>query len=228
MIFPNLEIEGTVQVSDRTRLDATKSFITPDEAAISLVRIRPSASDSYIDVTSNKYLDWEYPTDGTTVVTIEVTTDGAPVTKDESITVLTSADDYLWSSDSDLVAHEDDILKYVRKGRNSYLDKHRMAQERILAYFDERRIWDNEGNRLTKASVTDSQEVKEWSKFEVLSMIYSSLSNAVDDVFMDKALKYKELRNQARNRAALRFDADNDGDTDTSPRDMVSYTMVRR
>lgn len=228
MIFPSLELEGIVQVFDRTRLNASKSFITPDEAIISLIRIKPEASGTFITVTSNKYLDWEYATDGIKVVTVEVTTDGVAVTKDFTLTIITKENDNLWSEDASLVDHEDDITKYIRSGRNSYLDKHRMAQERILAYLDERRIWDSNGDRLTKSSITDIQEVKEWSKFEVLSMIMTSLSNAVDDIFSSRAEKYTELRNQARNRAALRFDSDNDGETDAVAYDMISHSMVRR
>jgi len=228
VIFPSLELEGIVQVFDRTRLNASKSFITPDEAIISLIRIKPEASGTFITVTSNKYLDWEYATDGIKVVTVEVTTDGVAVTKDFTLTIITKENDNLWSEDASLVDHEDDITKYIRSGRNSYLDKHRMAQERILAYLDERRIWDSNGDRLTKSSITDIQEVKEWSKFEVLSMIMTSLSNAVDDIFSSRAEKYTELRNQARNRAALRFDSDNDGETDAVAYDMISHSMVRR
>jgi len=39
MIFPNLELEAIVQLGDRTRLSALKSFVTQNEAAISLVQI---------------------------------------------------------------------------------------------------------------------------------------------------------------------------------------------
>jgi hypothetical protein len=228
MIFPVIQLEASVQESDKTRLDATKTYITPDEAAITLVEIEPHTGDGYIDVTTNLYLDWQYPTDGEKTVTLRVTTDGAPESLIKTIMVLSVADDKLFSSDQDLMPYEPELLNWVRAGRNSFLDVHRASQDRILTYLDEKRIWDTNGDRLTLDAITDVVEVKDWSKFMTLRLIFEGISNATDDVFHEKALRYKALEVEARNRAALRLDRDGDGETDVTKLDMRSIFMVRR
>jgi len=228
MIFPVLELEKTVQVDDKTRLDAVKSYITPDEAAITLIEIEPEASNGFIDVTSIKYLDWQYSTDGDKVVTVRVTTDGAPVTTSKTIPVVTAVDDYLYSGDEDLTAYESNIMDFVRPGRNSYLDIHRASQDRILRWLDEHRIWDVSGNRLAKEAIVDIEEVEAWSKFMTLKYIFESISNAVDDVFHDKAMRYKQLEEAARNKSALRLDRDGDGNSDDEAKlDLRSFRILR-
>ncbi len=228
MIFPVLELEQVVQVDDRTRLDGLKAYTTPDEAAITLVEIEPDAGAGYIDVTSNRYLDWQYSTDGDKTVTLRITTDGAPQSISRTLSVLSVVDDRLFSSDAELLPYEPQILQWTREGRNSFLDVHRAAQDRILGWLDEHRIWDNQGNRLTKEDITDIQEVNDWSKFMTLRLIFEGLSNAIDDIFHEKAIRYGEMEVQARNRAALRLDRDNDGITDEIKQDMRSVGIYRR
>ncbi len=83
-IFPNLKLEDIVQINDKTRLDASKSF-TADEAAVTLVEIEPESAAGFIDITptvatnSKQYfLDWSYSgTSRTVTVSVRITTDGA-------------------------------------------------------------------------------------------------------------------------------------------------------
>lgn len=229
MIFPHLVLESTVQTNDKTRLDGTKSFVSADEAAITLLEIEPEASAGYVDVTSLKYLDWQYSTAGSKTVTIRITTDGSPVTATGTVLVVTPSTDALFSSDAELVEHEGDILNYVRPGRNSFLDKHRAAQDRILGWLDEHRIWDNDDNRLTKAAVVNVSEVNDWSKFLTLQIIFEGLSNAVDDVFKEKSKTYERLAESARNRATFRLDFDGDGTQEANEvLDVRSTRLLRR
>jgi len=228
MIFPTLELEQTVQTDDKTRLSAEKSYVTPDEASITLIEIEPEAGNGFLDVTSDRYLDWQYSTDGDKSVTVRITTDGSPVTFSKTLPVLSAADDRLFSTDSELLPYEPNLLDWVREGRNSFLDVHRAAQDRILSWLDENRIWDNEGNRLTKEDITDLEEVNDWSKFMTLRLIFEGLSNAVDDIFNDKALRYMDMETKARNRAAFRLDRDNDGSTDETKTDLRSVGLYRR
>lgn len=231
-IFPSVEVEGVVQVDDLTRISAVKSLATQDEAAITLVEIEPDTAVGFIDVTGTlaeeRTLDWAYATDGDKTVTVRVTTDGAPVSKTATISVITAADDLLLSSDTDLIGHEGDILSWIRDGRNSFIDKHRTARDLILAYLDQQKIWRTDGTRLTAVNLTDVQEFKEWAKFETLVLIFEGLSNAIDDIFAEKARRYSVLRGQARNRAALRLDRDTDGNTDLGHLDVRSGFLYRR
>ena len=228
MIFPVLELEEVLQINDKTRIDAEKTFVSVDEAAITLIEIEPEAGSGFIDVTSVKYLDWQYSTDGNKVISLRVTTDGSPVSSTKTLSVLTEASDRLFSSDAELLPYEPNILEWVREGRNSFLDVHRASQDGILSYLDENRIWDSEGNKLTKEAITDLQEVNDWSKFMTLRLIFEGISNAVDDIFREKALRYKELEVKARNRAAIRLDRDGDGITDEIKTDLRSTGLFRR
>lgn len=219
-IFPNAELEAIVQVNDKTRLDATKSFVDKGEAAITLVEIEPEAAAGFIDVTGslpikskNWFLDWQYATDGVKTVTVRVTTDGAPVTASNTLTIISVADDKLFSADSDLIKHEPEILqdKNLPDGRNSFLNVQRRSQELILAFLDENGVVDIDGNRLTKADILDVEEVRQWSTFLSLRLIFEGLSNAIDDIFSEKAKRYETMEISARGRAQLRVDVNNDG-----------------
>lgn len=227
MIFPILELESELRINDKTRLDGEKTFISPDEAAITLIEIEPEASNGFIDVTSSKYLDWQYSSAGDKTVTIRVTTDGAPTTFSKTISVLAVADDPIFSTDDDLLAHEDDILNYVRSGRSSFIDKHRLARKRIVRWLSEQRIYDVNGDNLTVDAIMDTEEVNEWSKFYVLYIIFNSLSNAIDDVFAQKAVLYQSLAKDAQKRSAIRLDTTGDGNENVN-KDTRSYGLKRR
>lgn len=233
MIFPNLELEKIVQVNDKTRLDATKSYISKDEAAITLVEIEPYAGAGFIAVTGTSsddyYLDWEYATDGVKVVSCRITTDGAPTTITKNLTIISVVDDNLLSSDADIVMNESDILKYVRPGRNSFLDYHRRAQERVIAYLDENQYRDDDGNKLEKIDIVDIADFTEWSKFLTLSLIYQDLSNAIDDVFDKKSKYYDGKMLEARSRLSFKIDLDDSGTvTDSEVLDHKYARLIRR
>jgi hypothetical protein len=227
MIFIQVKSEEKVQVDDKTRIDATGTFISPDEAAITLVEIEPEASAGFIDVTSTSYLDWSYATDGVKVATIRVTTDGAATTKTVSITVLSVVDDRLFSTDKDIVSHEADIFRFLRPGRASFLDFHRVAQKMILDGLDQRGVTDNQDNKLTALDLFDLEEVKEWSKYLALSLIFTSIQSEVDDVYAIKSKSYSDMGARQSTRAFLRLDLDNDGVQDTT-NNMVSGILARR
>lgn len=229
MIFPILELEDVVQINDKTRLDGRKVFITPDEAAISLIEIEPEATAGYIDVTNESYLDWQYSTSGTKTVTIRVTTDGVPTSFSKDIESVLPAEDKLFSVDTDITSHEPDVLNYVREGRSSFLDIHRKAQIRIVSWLNEQRIWDIDGNALTKDAIINVEEVSQWSKYLALQLIFEGLSNATDDIFHEKAMRYRELAFTAKNRGAIRLDTNKDGEQDVNEtEDLRSIRLVRR
>lgn len=231
MIFPKLTLEKVLQVNDKTRLSGIYSFITTGEMAITNVQIKPSSSDSFISVFNSDYkkwyLDWVYSSSGAKTVTIRVTNSLGFQDTTGIINVLTEAEDKLFSSDQDLLQHENNILDYVPKGRSSWLDKHRASQDIILSYFDEQRIWKNDGTRLTKADVVNIEEVNEWSKFLTLKLIFKSLIVSPEDIFSKKAMDYEILEKASRSRAALRLDFNGDGIED-KPIDRITTFLVRR
>lgn len=233
MIFGYLELEPIVQENDKTRLDASKSFASKDEAAISLVEIEPDTGAGFIDVTGNSsadwYLDWQYPTDGTKNISLRITTDGAPSITLKQVEVISAADDKLWSIDQDLVSKEPDVLKYVRQGRNSFLDIHRSVQTKILDWVASIRITATDGTRLTKDDFLVTEELRQLSCYWVLELIYSGISNKPDDVFAAKATTYGGEAKLLKNMNIIQPDLNRDGDiTETDKVDMRSFSMVRR
>lgn len=224
-IFGNLHLEEKLQIDEKTRLDCSRSFVS-NEAAISLMRIKPEDGGTFVTVTTDKYLDWAYETAGTKTITVEITTDGAAHEFTKTLTVVTEATDSLWSSDADLVQHEPDIMNYVPEGKNAFLNIHRLAQTRILAWLDEKKIWDDDNNKLTAAAVA-AADMAEWSKYLTLQYIFEGLSNSMDDIFHEKGLRYRALAETAASRAVLRLDIDGDGSTDEKINNFTGLLLRR-
>ena len=224
-IFGNLHLEEKLQINEKTRIDCSRSFVS-NEAAISLMRIKPEDGGTFVTVTTDKYLDWAYETAGTKTVTVEITTDGSAHEFTKTIEVVSEANDYLWSSDADLVQHEPDIMNYVPEGKNAFLNIHRLAQTRILAWLDEKKIWDDDNNKLTAAAVA-AADMAEWSKYLTLQYIFEGLSNSMDDIFHEKGLRYRALAETAASRAVLRLDIDGDGSTDEKVNNFTGLLLRR-
>lgn len=214
-VFPILEVEPVVQVGDKTRLNGLKSFIAPNDGDFDLIRFKPTASANFITASAG-YLDWVYSASGTVTVTLYVQKNcpyaSAEVEKD--ISILTEAQDNLFSTDEDLRLHEPEILKWVVDGRSSFLDMHRRAQTLIIKWLDKEGYVDAYGNPFTKAAIVDIEEVRAWSTFLVLKLIFEGLSNAVDDVFAGKAKYYNGKMQEYRKKALLRIDVDGDGEAE--------------
>lgn len=227
MIFIQTILEEKVQVDDKTRIDASKTFLSPDEAAITLFEIEPEASAGFVDVTSDKLLDWSYDTAGDKTVSVRVTTDGSSTTKTYTVSVVSAADDKLFSNDKDIISHEVDVFRYLRPGRSSFLDFHRIAQKMILDDLDQRGITDADNNKLVAADIFDLEEVSEWSKYLALHLIFKSVQGEVDDVYGIKSQSYWEMAQKQASRSYIRLDVNQDGTEDRRP-DMYSGRLVRR
>lgn len=224
MIFPLIETEPIIQVGDKTRLSAVKSFVSKDESAITLVEIEPESGAGFIDVTGspinskNWYLDWSYATGGNKVATVRITTSGAPETLSKTIVSILEADDKLWSDDSDLVVLEPDILQWVKPGRSSFKDYHRMAQKRILEWLDNLKIWNVNKQPFTKNDIDlaiAQNDLKRMSAYWAMEMIQGGLSNITDDKFSKKEIQYRAMRKDLQaDRSRIRADWNQDTVTD--------------
>lgn len=217
MIFPNLENEPVVQVNDRTRLSALKTYAAKGSTIIK-VEIEPDAGAGYIDVTGSPmdpkkwFTDWQYATAGAKVISVRVN-EGEPdeTIKTFPITIVTEADDALFASDSDLAQDEPDILRYVKDGRNSYKDVHREVQKEILDLINRKGYRKPDGTKITKADVVDKTEVREMAKYYALWMIFEGISNKIGDVFSLKASEYRGEYTIRTERQILALDLDGSG-----------------
>lgn len=227
MIFIQGSLEKTVQVGDKTRLDFVQTFLSPNESDITAITVTPEVGEGAIDVTESKYLDWAYATEGEKTVSISVTTDDVPTVKELTLTVVTEEEDRLFSNDKDIVSQEVDIARFLRPGRSSFLDFHRVAQKMILDDLDQKGITDFQGNKLTKHDIFDTEEIREWSRYLALSLIYKSVQSEVDDVYAEKSLMYENMATRNSKRATIRLDLNQDETVDSSP-DLWTGRLVRR
>lgn len=215
MIAPIIETESVIQAGDKTRIDATKSFVSKGETAITNVEIEPETGAGYITVfnadSKQWFLDWVYAGITRTVtVSCRVTNSGGPQTSTKTMLVTSFADDKLFSTDSDLIALEPDVLKWVRKGRSSFLDVHRLAQKKIIEWLDETGHRNEDGTKISKAELLDVSEVQPWSRDLALSLIFMGLSNQTDDVFMKKTQYYASQAKDRSDRAVIAGDFNKD------------------
>lgn len=229
MIFTKIQNEGTVQADDKTRI-TVDSFISGGSATITLIEIDPDTSGNYYDITANSYFDWAFSTPGVVTTSVRVTDSDVNIDiQTTPITIISVTDDNLFSSDSNLIPYEPEMMNWVQSGRNTFIDKHRTAQTEILNELDANRIWKDDNTRYVAADIVDIQEFKEWSKFITLRIIFEGLSNDLDDVFSVKAKRYSSLTATAKKRASLRLDSDADGIISASEKtDILSGAMRRR
>lgn len=232
-IFGHLDHEAVIQIKDKTRLDASKSFSAKGEAAIELVKISPEVGVGLIAVTDanpkNWFLDWEYQTPGTKVIELEIKAGANTVNFTYSIEVVTAEQDKLFSSDTDLIQFEPDILKWLPAGKSSYKNIHRNAQALILDWLDSIRVWRTDGSKLTKADLSLSDDLKQLSIYMVLELIFTGISNQVDDVFLAKARSYAQKALLVQGRGRIQADFNGNGTLDSNEAaDLRSFTLVRR
>lgn len=239
-LFPSITFERVLQIEEKTRLDSGRSFVTDDEV-ITDILIQPSATDAFISVynggdTDKWFLDWAYEVDGFKDIAVQIVADSGNKTKTymAGINVLTEEIDALLSTDNDILPFEPKLYRYLPRGKSSFIYVHRKAQERIVAYLDEQRIWKDDNSRYTKldlSTVADpefKEQFRQWSSFEALLIIFESFQVSSGDLFQEKKEEYTSLRNGARTRSALRLDQDGDGELDVTPYDIRTTRMVRR
>lgn len=143
-------------------------------------------------------------------ITLSVGSISESSTVDEYIKVYTAEGDALFSEDADLVAEENDIMKWLPAGHSSFMYLHRKAQKSIIDYLDRNGYRDSKQRKITKFAFVDNSDVREWSTYEALVFFFSSAQNQTDDVFKDKRKHYEKLLVAARDRIALSLDLNGD------------------
>lgn len=234
MAFGNLEIEAVIQTKDKTRLNASKSFSPKGAEPIENIKISPEVGQPLVSVfgagaSKDWFLDWEYSSAGTKVVTLEITTDTSTFTVTKEILVVTPEQDKLFSKDSDLIQFEPDLLKWLPAGKSTYNNVHRNAQALILDWLDSIRVWRTDGTKLTKADLSLTDDLKQLSIYMTLELIFMGISNQVDDVFLNKARMYGQKALLVQGRGRIQADFNGNGTLDASDAaDLRSFTLVRR
>lgn len=146
-----------------------------------------------------------------------------------TLRIVTEETDNLFSNDSNLVEHEFNIMKFLPDGRSSFIDRHREAQNEILAWLDTHGFVDDYGNKFTVEDIKNPEDLEKWATFTALKLIFEGVHNAEDDVFEKKAKKYDGLATFYRNRANVRIDINADGTvTEDELLDTRSGRILRR
>jgi hypothetical protein len=225
-LFHNLKYEHTVQVNDKFRFDASGCYASSPDT-LTTIELEPFTGAGYITLPSTKVLDFQYLTDAAKVISLRL--NGTSVLT-YSVSCLSVANDNLFSNDDDLMTHEPMIMNFMPDGKTSYLVQHRRSQTRIVDAVAKKGIVDSTGNKLTKAAFVDILEVKEWSTFLTLAAIFEGISNAVDDIFQDKAKRYSKMAIEASDRAYLTLDKDASGTLSASEKqnDFKVINLFRR
>lgn len=221
-LFPIIEADAVVQVSDKFRIYANQSFISGSAATISNVEIEPDSGAGYTSVYNlgdkEKWiLDWAYTSGGDKTISVRLTDSLAnQVTMSMVITCLTSAQDRLFATDADLKALEDDVLLYLPKGRSSFKYMHRKVQNEILDWIKDIGLRRRDGTEYDKDDIIDISEVKKLSIEWALYLIFEDLVKRPDDVFDRKSKLYQDRKNEAMRKARLKLDYDQSGNLDKS------------
>jgi len=220
MIFVNMDLDSKYQTNEKVRLDFSKTLVTVDNDPITLVEVQPDGGD-WIAIAnpakqSGWVLDWQYTIAQS--VDINIKFNGVQVTPSKTIEIVTPETDMLYSTDADLFALEPDITKWLPTGRSTWSYVHRKAQDKIIFELNKSRIYNMDGTPLLKSQILDKDEVKEWSVYLVLSLIFKGISNQVDDVFEAKAKYYESKAKEAKEYCfnVLRVDANKDAVTDVN------------
>lgn len=242
--FIQIRTQSVVQESDRIRFDVSGSFGTRSEGQVTKVEIRPEAGEDFFDVfdqdQSRWFLDWVYAITEAgdieagfvdKVVSVRITTEDEMEQEtvyemDKTIRCVTEAADALFSSDSDLIAKEHDILSWLPAGFSSWNHVHRQAQKNILDWLDEIRLVKEDGSRWKPSELARRDQVRRFSVYIALRMIFGSISNQVGDVFDQKREQYAALESSARNRNYISLEPEGgQGRVDV---DVRSMSLVRR
>lgn len=213
----------TVSSSDNiVTISSTGSFEIQSSPVQSMLRFKlnQGAKTSHL----SQYVDASQR-----IITVAVTNGTQTDTKYFYINTFSEDGDYLFNTDQDIIAHEPDVMKWVVDGRSSFKDVYRRSQRIIIAWLDEKGYVNQYQNKYDKWDIIDIEEVRQWSTYMSLRLIFQGISNSVDDVFSVKAKNYSLLEEGARQRAILRLDTNSDGIADaTEGLNIYSGSLFRR
>lgn len=240
MIFPVIECDDVVQVGDKFRIMADKTYKTPDMAVWDSVEIEPDTGLGFIDVTGdptkpkpekNWFLDFQYGSAGTKTISLKVTIGLDVVTVTKQVTVLTATQDNLFSDDNLLKEVQEDVFRLLPDGRSSFKYKHRAAQNFILDW-----LWNNGyykaigagAEPFTKADIIDKEFISDWATYVVLRMLYESNQSQGGDIFRQKAGDFMNKEERAREKFLLKLDVDGDGELSVNEGEQITSRRLVR
>jgi hypothetical protein len=228
--FGVIRSDDKVFVGDKIQFDVSKSFVTPDETLATPKNHEVSfdAGVTWLDITAKKKIDYIYSTAGTKTVSLKITTTAGNSIFTKDITALDLAAQKLFSSDSDLYRHEPDIDNLLPAKWSSWNLIHLEVQKAFMDWLDEKRIFNQDGTKYVVDDLLDLQQVRQFSIFKVLELIYSGAHNISGDVYEAKRDKYLEWANEKLSRSQIALDYNGNATADRNERTDLMAVVVRR
>lgn len=218
---------ASIDSNDKITLSSTNQFIlNPGKGPASILENIGFQFPEQNTTNTQTGLPWEF-----VFKKVSVTADNGTnsSTKNYYIKLYSEHGDYLWSNDDDMVAKEPQIMNWVRDGRSSFLDLHRVTQADILDFLNRQGYETIFGKKLTKWAITDQIQMRDWSLYNVLGAFFAGQSNVRDDVFAKKANQYKGQEIEARNIMLLELDLTGDGVADKAESPTIySGSLMKR
>lgn len=231
MIFGVIKSDDKVFTGDKVRIDVSSSFLAPGLSFKTPIshEVSSDGGTTWYDVTAKKMVDWIFYTAGDKEISLRLTlSDNSTQTFTKDVTVLNLTTQNLFSNDSDLYIYEPDIDQYLPKKWSSWNLVHLKAQEYIMDWLDEKRIFKEDGSKFVVADLLDIQEVKQFSIAKALEFIFEGNSNIVGDISSVKKDKYKELANEKGSRAQISLNYTGDATEENPERiDLLSVGINR-
>lgn len=228
--FPIIKSDEKVFTGDKISFDFSKSFITPDETLAAVPNHQASFDGgvTWIDVTTSKKIDFIYSTPGSKTVKLRVTTTLGNVVADKIINVMDIVAQKLFSNDSDLYRFEPEIDSLLPKKWTSWNLVHLESQKYFIDWLDEKRIYAADGSKYGVADLSDLDQVRQFSIFKTLELIYSGTFNQTGDIYSSKRDKYRELANDKLGKSTISLDYNKNGNLNEGERtDLHSVVLIR-
>ena len=229
--FGIIKSDDKVFTGDKIRFDFRQSFVTPDEQLATPTSHEASFDGglNWIDVTKDKFVDFIYSTAGTKTVQLRITTQTGNDIVSKTVTALDLTAQKLFSNDSDLYQYEPEIDSLLPKKWSSWNMIHLEAQKFFIDWLDEKRIFNEQKEKYQVSDLLDRDQVRQFSIFKVLELIYSGENNVAGDLYQLKRDKYRELCNEKLAKSQISLDFNKNGVADLGERtDLFSVELIRQ
>lgn len=231
MIFGIIKSDDKVFTGDKLRVDLSGTFLSPGSTFATVSHeISFDAGVTWFDISQKKYIDYIFSTAGSKTIDVRISTTAPLVmTFSKAITCLNLTAQNLFSNDSDLYQYETEIDQYLPKKWSSWNLIHLQAQEWIMDWLDEKRIFNEANQKYVVADLLDKQEVKQLSIAKVLELIYESNINTPGDLFTQKRDKYTAMLQEKASRSTITLDFNGNLTSEEGERtDLHSIAVYRR
>jgi len=205
MFFPVVLSQPITQIGELFLIDATKSYFFGELLSAKL-DINGVIVNLDIEDKTKWKINFMFNAEGMKQIKLIIESEQEEEFESSTdILVVNKDEERLFSNDQDLARSESEIFCFLSEGQNSFNQYHREAQIRILDQLSNNGIFNKDGNRLLPVDIFDIEEVRDWSKFLTLSIMFRDLSTSNKDLYEEKSVYYFDLARRAQDKAVIRL-----------------------